>query len=81
ADGAVTRAIEIVRNRIDRFGVSEPSIVKKGTSRIAVELPGVSDGERVRRLLRGTARHEFRTMADPSSLSRALSSIVQFYNG
>ena len=81
ADGAVNRAIEIVRQRIDRFGVSEPSIVKKGTSRISVELPGVSDGERVRRLLRGTARLEFRTMADPAALSRSLSSIVQFYNG
>lgn len=81
ADGAVNRAIEIVRQRIDRFGVSEPSIVKKGTSRISVELPGVADGERVRRLLRGTARLEFRTMADPAALSRSLSSIVQFYNG
>ena len=81
ADGAVNRAIEIVRQRIDRFGVSEPSIVKKGTSRIAVELPGVSDAERVRRLLRGTARLEFRTMADPAALTRSLSSIVQFYNG
>jgi len=45
ADGAVNRAIEIVRQRIDRFGVSEPSIVKKGTSRISVDLAGVDDDD------------------------------------
>ena len=67
--------LDAAKQRIDRFGVSEPSIVKKGTSRIALELPGVSDGERVRRLLRGTARLEFRTMADPAALSRAAASI------
>ena len=81
ADDAVGRAIEIVRQRVDRFGVAEPSIVKKGSQRIAVELPGVSDADRVRRLLRGTARLEFRLMADPEALGRSLSNIIQFYNG
>ena len=80
AADAVDRAIEIVRQRVDRFGVAEPSIVKKGTSRISVELPGVDDPERVRRLLRGTARLEFHLMGEPEELQRSLSGIVAFFN-
>ncbi len=80
ADGAVQRAMQIVRQRVDRFGVAEPGIVRKGTRRIAIELPGVDDAERVRRLLRGTARLEFHLMAEPEEANRALSSIVAFYN-
>ncbi|HCI71725.1 MAG TPA: protein translocase subunit SecD, partial [Balneola sp.] len=52
---ALDRAIEIIRTRVDRFGVTEPSIVKQGTDRIVVELPGVDDKDRVRNLLKGTA--------------------------
>lgn len=63
-DSALDRAIEIIRNRVDRFGVTEPSIVKQGSNRIVVELPGVEDKQRVRDLLQGTARLEFRLAAD-----------------
>ena len=80
ADDAVNRAIEIVRTRVDRFGVAEPSIVKVGTRRISVELPGVDDPERVRKLLGGTAQLEFRLMADADELSRSLNNVVAFYN-
>ncbi len=80
ADDAVNRAIEIVRTRVDRFGVAEPSIVRKGTRRIAIELPGVDDAARIRRLLGGTAQLEFRLMADPDEMGRALNDIVAFYN-
>ncbi len=79
ADEAVNRAIAIVRDRVDRYGVTEPSIQKQGTRRIVVELPGVDDPERVRRLLRGTARLEFRLMAEPQLLAAALQEIVAFY--
>lgn len=79
SDEAVNRAIEIVRQRVDRFGVTEPSIQKQGTRRVAVELPGVDDQERVRRLLRGTARLEFRLMAEPAVLQRSLQQIVEYY--
>ncbi|MFU8860784.1 MAG: protein translocase subunit SecD [Cyclonatronaceae bacterium] len=78
-NSAVDRAVEIIRNRIDRFGVTEPSIVKQGSNRIVVELPGVDDEERVRNLLRGTARLEFRTMANPSELQTSLRRIIDFY--
>ena len=80
ADGAVQRAIQIVRQRVDRFGVAEAAIARKGTRRISVELPGVTDADRVRRLLRGTARLEFRLMADAEETNRALSAIVAYYN-
>jgi SecD/SecF fusion protein len=78
-NAAVDRAIQIVRNRIDRFGVTEPSIVRQGANRIVVELPGVDDEERVRNLLRGTARLEFRLTADPEELLQSLQRIVDFY--
>jgi len=78
-DAAVNRAIEIVRNRIDRFGVTEPSIVRQGNNRLVVELPGVTDEERVRDLLRGTARLEFRLTADPDDLRHSLERIIAHF--
>lgn len=81
ADQAINRAISIVRDRVDRYGVTEPSIQKQGTRRIIVELPGVDDPERVRRLLRGTARLEFHLMAEPEELRRSLQEIVEYYEG
>lgn len=57
---AVDRSFQILRTRIDRFGVAQPNIQKLATSgRILVELPGIKEPERVRRLLQGTARLEF----------------------
>lgn len=79
ADEAVGRAIEIVRNRVDRYGVAEPSIQRQGSRRIVVELPGVDDPERVRNLLRGTAVLEFRLMADPDELTSSLQDIISFF--
>ncbi|GIV58997.1 MAG: protein translocase subunit SecD [Rhodothermaceae bacterium] len=79
AEEAVDRAISIVRDRVDRYGVSEPSIQKQGTRRIVVELPGIDDPERIRGLLKGTARLEFRLMADPAELQRALQRIIEHY--
>lgn len=79
-DAAVGRAIEIIRTRVDRFGVTEPSIVRQGATRIIVELPGVDDEERVRNLLKGTARLEFRLTADAADLRASLQSVIDFYN-
>jgi SecD/SecF fusion protein len=79
-NAALDRAVEIIRNRIDRFGVTEPSIVKSGTNRIVVELPGIDDDQdRVRNLLRGTARLEFRLMANPNELRSSFNRIVQLF--
>lgn len=76
---AVQRAMEIVRNRVDRYGVSEPSIQRQGERRIVVELPGVDDPERVRELLRGTARLEFRLMPDPQQLTESAQEIIDYF--
>ena len=78
-DDAITRAIEVIRNRVDRFGVTEPSIQRQGSRRIVVELPGIDDPERVRRLLKGTARLEFRLMADPAELNLALQRMIDHF--
>ncbi len=79
-NAALGRAVEIIRNRIDRFGVTEPSIVTSGTNRIVVELPGIDDDQdRVRNLLRGTARLEFRLMANPNELRNSFNRIVQLF--
>ena len=76
---AITRAIEVIRNRVDRFGVTEPSIQTQGSRRIVVELPGIDDPERVRRLLKGTARLEFRLMADPAELSASIQRMIGYH--
>jgi SecD/SecF fusion protein len=58
--GAFDRTFNILRTRIDRFGVAQPNVQKIATSnRILVELPGIKDPERVRKLLQGTAKLEF----------------------
>ena len=60
SESAVGNSFNVLRNRIDRFGVTQPSIQKLGNSgRILVELPGVKEPERVRKLLQGTASLEF----------------------
>ncbi|RKY94754.1 MAG: protein translocase subunit SecD, partial [Ignavibacteriae bacterium] len=64
AEDAVTRAMEIIRNRIDQYGVSEPSIQRQGSRRIIVELPGVAREEEAKQLLQGTALLEFRIVRD-----------------
>ncbi|MBO4596230.1 MAG: protein translocase subunit SecD [Bacteroidales bacterium] len=74
AESAVSNSFNVLRNRIDRFGVTQPSIQKIGnTGRILVELPGVKEPERVRKLLQGTASLEFWTTFDGSEITPYLS--------
>ncbi|MDT8324204.1 MAG: protein translocase subunit SecD [Bacteroidota bacterium] len=61
---AVERALEIIRNRIDQYGVSEVAITRSGSRRIILELPGVSDEQEVRRLIQETAQLEFKLFAE-----------------
>ncbi|MCR5325849.1 MAG: protein translocase subunit SecDF [Bacteroidales bacterium] len=69
AESAVANSFNVLRNRIDRFGVTQPSIQKLGnTGRILVELPGVKEPERVRKLLQGTASLEFWTTFDNAEI-------------
>jgi len=59
ADAAISRTYNILRTRIDKFGVTQPNIQQLGGGRILIELPGVKEPDRVRKLLQGTAQLEF----------------------
>jgi len=63
-DNALKSAIQILRNRIDEFGVSEPTIQKLGTNRIVVELAGIEDSDRARKLIQRTASLELALVLD-----------------
>jgi preprotein translocase subunit SecD len=62
-DSAVEQALKIIRNRIDQFGVAEPTIQKQGSSQIVVQLPGIQDPERAKELIGRTAQLEFKLVA------------------
>lgn len=55
----INQAIETIRNRIDEFGVAEPSITQQGADRILVQLPGMADAEKAKQLINTTARLDF----------------------
>lgn len=80
-DNALDRAVEIVRNRVDQYGVAEPQIQKVGNSRIIVELPGVSNPQEVRKLLEGTALLEFKLVYDPSATVKVMEAINKIIVG
>ena len=65
---AVDRALEVIRNRIDEFGVREPSIQKQGIDRIIIQLPGVTDRKRALNIIGRTAHLEFRLVSDNTEL-------------
>ncbi len=74
-DGAYDRTYEILSQRIDKFGVAQPTIQQlRASERILVELPGVKDPERVRRLLQGTAQLEFWLTYDVANAFKYLES-------
>ncbi len=65
---AIEQALETVRNRIDEFGVAEPTIQRTGTDGILVQLPGIQDAERAKRLIGRTAQLRFQLVAnDPNA--------------
>jgi len=82
-DLAVTQAKQTIDNRVNNFGVVEPVIQAASNYRIIVELPGVDDTERVRRLIKNTAFLEFRIVQYPPNGGGAPSQeqILQHYNG
>ena len=66
---SVTKSIEVIRNRIDEFGVTEPEILSQGKDRIIVQLPGVKDIKRAKELIGKTAKLEFRIVNDETPQS------------
>lgn len=80
AEVAITNTERILRTRIDRFGVTQPTIQRQGFSgRILIELPGVKDQRRVRKILQSTAKLEFWETYDNKDLNLALGSIDSFW--
>lgn len=75
ADDAINRVLEILQNRVDQFGVSEPTIQKQGNRRIIVELAGIQDSDRARSLLQSTAQLEFCLVKSPEVTNDILSQI------
>ncbi|MDA9793297.1 protein translocase subunit SecD [Bacteriovoracaceae bacterium] len=61
---AISKSIEVIRNRIDEFGVTEPEIVSMGTDKVVIQLPGVKDIERAKDLIGKTAKLEFQFVND-----------------
>lgn len=78
---AINRALEILQNRVDQFGVAEPTIQKQGNRRIIVELAGIQDPKRARALLQSTALLEFALLKDPDVTQDLLSRIDKVLKG
>ena len=68
AQDATDRAMEIIRNRIDQFGVAEPLVQREGDDRIVVQLPGLTDRERAIDLIGKTALLEFKLLRSPEEV-------------
>jgi len=72
---AIERSMQILTNRIDQFGVSEPSITKMGSRRILIELPGIDKPEQARELIKSTALLEFKLLKMPEVFSNTIQKI------
>ena len=81
ATDAINRSLEILRNRIDEFGLTEPSIMKRGQRRIIIELPGVDDPQRARALIGKTAQLEFTLVAEMDITNNIFTAINDYMKG
>ncbi|MDW7694954.1 protein translocase subunit SecDF [Flammeovirgaceae bacterium SG7u.111] len=78
-EGAIDRAFNVIRTRIDKFGVSQPVIQRiQGTGRIQLELPGVDNPQRIRKLLQGVAKLEFLEVWTPQEFSPYLTRVNDY---
>ena len=75
-DYAILQSIEIIRRRVDEVGTNEPLIQRQGDDRILVQLPGLDDPERIKKLLGKTARMNFRLVNETASIEESLSGRV-----
>ena len=75
SEDSIKRVIEIIQNRVDQFGVAEPTIQKQGNNRVIVELAGIEDSERARDLLQSTALLELMIVKDVESTNAMIRQI------
>ena len=83
SEDSIKRVIEIIQNRVDQFGVAEPTIQKQGNNRVIVELAGIEDPERARDLLQSTALLELmivKNVESTNSIIRQIDSITSTYD-
>jgi preprotein translocase subunit SecD len=73
----IHQAIETIRNRIDEFGVAEPSISQQGADRILVQLPGIADAERAKTLINTAARLDFMPVIDEKSPEELMAMVTE----
>ena len=78
ASDAVDRALQIIRNRVDQFGVTEPSIQREGEDRIIVQLPGVQDALQAKSLVGQTALLEFKVVRSSAEFTETLRRVDDF---
>lgn len=78
AQPPIDEALEVIRSRVDQFGVAEPVIQKAGERRIIVELPGIQDIEQAKTLIQETALLEFRLMRDARDVNRFVSVLDKY---
>ena len=71
-DDAVRQGLETIRNRVDQFGVAEPTITRQGSDRILIQLPGIHDAARAKALIGKTALLEFKLVDERVSVEEAL---------
>jgi preprotein translocase subunit SecD len=71
-DDAVRQGVETIRNRVDQFGVAEPTITRQGEDRILIQLPGVQDPDRAKALIGRTALLEFKLLDEQTPVEQAL---------
>src|SRR5439155_15937247 len=75
---ATGRAMEIIRNRVDQFGVAEPLIQREGEDRITVQLPGLTDRQRAIELIGKTALLEFKLVRTPEETQNAFQKLDSY---
>jgi len=80
AEGVQERSLEIIRNRVDQYGLSEPQIYPSGENRIVADLAGV-DVDDARNLVGGTAKLEFKIVAEQDIAAQTLTSIDNYLKG
>lgn len=78
AESSVKGALEIIRNRVDQFGVSEPTIHRIGNNRILVQLPGLRDASRAKELIGKTALLEFKLLANNEDITQTVDAIDDY---
>ncbi len=78
AADAIDQAVEVIRQRVDQYGVAEPNIQKQGNNRIVLELPGVENDVQMRALISTTARLEFNLVRNNADIVRAFGKIDNY---